>query len=82
MNSSVTDAGSPGYGDGFRPFIGWKPCEGKFYLDALPIKVDEAIEHWKNKTANFGKNAARQVKLFIDCPNAARAMEWVNENNN
>ena len=43
------------------PYIGWKACEQRFYLDALPISDAEALKHWKAGTARFGENAAKRL---------------------
>lgn len=45
-----------------KPLIGWKACESRFYLDAMPITAAEAVRHWDNKTATFLPNAAKIVR--------------------
>jgi hypothetical protein len=47
------------------PFIGWKACEGSFYLDGLLISTDEAVTHWRRRTARFLPNAAKMVRAVI-----------------
>lgn len=47
------------------PYIGWKACEERFYLDGMPISASEAYKHLKEGTAIFGSNARKQIgKLF------------------
>jgi len=47
------------------PFIGWKGCEERFYLDALPITHAEAVKHWKLGTATFGENAHKRIRTLL-----------------
>jgi hypothetical protein len=57
------------------PYIGWKACEERFFLDALPITTQQAIEYYKQGTAMFGPHAAKRVRTLLLGSNIAWHIE-------
>jgi len=65
------------------PFIGWKACEERFYLDALPISESEVYQYLKEGTAIIMPNAKAKLDEMIgQFPLIASAMRWAAENPN